>query len=160
MTTVCTECGDEVGSTYDCRDCGAAFCVDCRLPEDHDCAAQVEHDGGADVGAAANEAAESFSLPSGPRVEALLPAWRAIPWQVHAVLSLVPFYIIFHIYHERLTGSEDPEGWVPSMGYYTPALLFLAALQVSTNVFALVLFGGLPTLITVIVYAVQKVRHA
>lgn len=158
MATACAECGDEVGTTYDCRDCGAAFCVDCRLPDDHDCEATIEHDGGTDTGATANAAAESFSLPSGPRIEAFLPLWRKIPWQVHALFSLVPLYIAFHIYHERLTAEADE--WVPSLAYYIPILMYVVALRISRNTAAILLLGGVPTIITVAIYTVQKLRHS
>jgi len=158
MATVCTECGDEVGTTYDCSDCGEAFCVDCRLPDDHDCDAQIEQDGGSEPGATTATTAESFSLPSGPRIETFLPIWRAVPWQGHALLSLLPLYIGFHIYHERLD-SEDGE-WMPSLAYYVPILMYVVALRISRNTAAILLLGGIPTLITVIIYAVQKVRHS
>lgn len=33
----CPECGTATDTLYDCPDCGDEFCVDCRLPQDHEC---------------------------------------------------------------------------------------------------------------------------
>lgn len=33
----CPSCGDDVENLYECGECGVDHCVDCRLPDEHDC---------------------------------------------------------------------------------------------------------------------------
>jgi len=179
----CAECGDAVGTTYDCRDCGEAFCVDCRLPDDHVCttgdrAATGATDGGATDGGGTT-VPSSVSFPTPPRITALLPIWRAIPWQLHALLAIIlvpisPVLLAWHVYHERVAdaiaaetrvagdhGSDDASAddeWTPSWVYYFPAVLFGIAAAVG-NVQLVAVLGGLPGVVGAVIYVVQKRRH-
>lgn len=112
----CAECGDEVGTSYDCRDCGDAFCVDCRLPGDHEC--MPTQDASAPDGGTTTATPSRISLPSAPRITTLLPLWRAVPWQIHVLLAIAlaplppligiqlsPFVLGYHVYHERVASS-------------------------------------------------------
>ena len=33
----CPSCGEQANSLYECHDCKQGHCVECRLPESHDC---------------------------------------------------------------------------------------------------------------------------
>lgn len=181
----CAECGDGMDTTYDCRDCGEAFCVDCRLPGDHECTPSTESVSGSTDGGSTPAASQSISMPKPPRITALLPVWRLLPWQVHALLAIVlvpvsPLVLAQHVYHERVaaaiaaetdgstaeTADDDATGqtdepadsWTPSWVYYFPVLLFGVAALVGNAQF-IVAFGGVSGLIASLVYVVQKRRH-
>ncbi|WP_136717267.1 AN1-type zinc finger domain-containing protein [Halorientalis salina] len=129
----CAECGEGMDTTYDCHDCGNAFCVDCRLPDDHDCTPATAAATASDGGTATVES-PSVSLPSLPRITVLLPVWRAIPWQIHALAALLlpvlaipmlivvqrplfsfivagmsPVFLAQHVYHERVAHAIAAE---------------------------------------------------
>ena len=40
MCDYCT-CQTEPETEYTCSRCGGAFCIDCRLPEEHECVDQI-----------------------------------------------------------------------------------------------------------------------
>jgi len=46
MVNVCRSCGEQADSLYDCPECSDAFCVDCRLPADHDCDQETSENSG------------------------------------------------------------------------------------------------------------------
>ncbi|MFB6179539.1 MAG: AN1-type zinc finger protein, partial [Halorientalis sp.] len=187
----CAECGDTVGTTYDCYDCGESFCVDCRLPDDHECTAttdETETDAAAasDGGTAAD--LQSLSLPSGPRITVLLPVWRAIPWQMQALLAFVspvlavvvafklrvplapyvlgalsPVVLAQHVYHERVADAVTTEAgeagaWTPSWTYYIPLVVMIAIVPISEPNF-FVTMGALAAMVGTLIYVVQKRRH-
>jgi hypothetical protein len=166
MPTVCDSCGDEVDTTYDCRECGDAYCIDCRLPADHECESIVNQED--ETGPEDPLESMSFSMPSGPRIELLLPVWKRIPWQVPIVLigalfpismvvglqALPPSWFVFSIlgamlltvlllglsvYHERLLATADD--WHPSGVYYFPIVILFLSVYMS-NVGGIVAAGG------------------
>jgi hypothetical protein len=134
MGAVCPSCEAEVSNTYDCRDCGGAYCVDCRLPDEHECTAgiEAEADGGTRTGDGTPDL--SLSLPSGPEIRAFLPVWRVLPWWAYVLFAVVlaPLTTVIlaqQVYHERLTA--ETHAWRPSSVYYVPLVIFLATLLIS-----------------------------
>lgn len=163
MSVSCPSCGDRVENTYNCRDCGDAFCVDCRLSDDHDCVSG----GGAD--ASESSSSESFwasveeSLaPFHDAMRPLARRWRTIPWPIPVVLSVVVvplswFLFAAHVYAERM--APDGPGWTPSRVYYFPtaATVFLAVFPLVGLGIAAVM--GYPLLfVTVVVYTIRRAR--
>ena len=134
MGAVCPSCETEVSNTYDCRDCGGSFCVDCRLPDDHECDAAMEAEADGGTQAVGDLSDLSLSIPSGPAITALVPVWRLLPWWAYALLAvvLVPLTTVIlalQVYHERVTASDH--AWRPSRAYYVPLIVFLTMLLMS-----------------------------
>ncbi len=169
----CAECGDGVETAYACRDCGDDFCVDHRLPDDHECASATETAVDATDGGTV-KSSPSFSLPTGPRITAFLPVWQKIPWPVHALLAIVlvpvsPLVLGYHVYHERVAHAlaaeraesheDESDAWLPSRVYYFPILLLVVARLIG-NLGIVIAMGGIPGMIATIVYVVQKWRHS
>jgi len=161
-TVVCESCGDQVDNTYDCRDCGDGYCIDCRLPADHECP-EHEQEGSTEQRTGDPLEGLDLNIPTGPRVDVFLPVWRLLPWQAHVTITyllapLSPLLLAVHAYHDRMDVGDDE--WLPSRLYYLPLPLFLIFKGVLTMgpiitvVFA-VLFGYIGTTI----YAIQKSRH-
>ena len=165
MGVICPSCENAVSNTYGCRDCGGTFCVDCRLPDDHECAATVEADGGTRT--AGDPWDLSVTVPAGPRITAFVPAWRVLPWWVYVLLAVVLFplttvILAQQVYHERVTASEY--AWRPSRVYYVPLLVFTIALLMSrpslpginTHWVVMAVFGYFWGLPATVIYAVQR----
>jgi len=158
-TVVCEACGDEVSTTYDCRDCGEEYCVDCRLPTEHDCSAQEVEE---TAQTPREDPLESMdlSLPAGPRIDVFLPVWRLLPWQAYVGLAIVlfpitPLVLALHVYHERMDATA--EEWVPSRLYYLPILLFVVSkLIITMGIVFTIAFSFVFGLVGTIIYAVQK----
>lgn len=167
MSVSCPSCGDRVENTYNCRDCGDAFCVDCRLPGDHDCVSEGGNDSSEPASASDDSFWASVEESLAPFHDAMRPlarGWRKIPWPIPVVLSVVVvplswFIFAAHVYAERL-GPDGPV-WTPSRVYYFPT-----AATVFLGVFPLVGLGitavmGYPLLfVTVLVYAVRRARNS
>lgn len=165
MSVSCPSCGDRVENTYNCRDCGDAFCVDCRLPGDHDCVSREGTDSSASASSGSFWAALDESLaPFHDAMRPLARHWRKVPWPIPAVLSVVViplswFIFAAHVYAERL--GPDCPAWTPSRVYYFPT-----AATVFLGVFPLVGLGiaavmGYPLLfVTVLVYAIRRARNS
>ncbi|SDF02560.1 B-box zinc finger protein [Halorientalis regularis] len=167
MGAVCPSCEAEVSNTYDCRDCGDAYCVDCRLPDDHECDAEVETEADGGTRAAGGSPDFSLSMPSGPEITVLVPVWRVLPWWVYVALAVVLFplttvILAFQVYHERVAASEY--AWRPSRVYYVPLLVFVVTMLMSRSWFpgidthwvvvsAFGYFWGLPA---TVIYAVRR----
>ncbi|RXK51964.1 AN1-type zinc finger domain-containing protein [Halorientalis pallida] len=167
MGAVCPSCETEVSNTYDCRNCGDAYCVDCRLPDDHDCDAEVEAEADGGTPAAGDMSDLSLSIPAGPKITAFVPVWRLLPWWVYAALAvvLIPLSTVIlalQVYHERVTASEH--AWRPSRVYYVPLMVFVIALLMSrpslpginTHWVVVAGFGYFWGLPATVIYAVQR----
>jgi hypothetical protein len=167
MGAVCPSCENEVSTTYDCRDCGGTYCVDCRLPDDHECDAETETEADGGTRTAEGTQGLSLSIPSGPRITTLVPVWRLLPWWVYVGLAVVLFplttvILALQVYHERVTASEY--AWRPSRVYYVPLLVFLVTLAMSrpslpgieTHWVVVAGFGYFWGLPATAIYAVQR----
>ncbi|MFD1585789.1 AN1-type zinc finger protein [Halorientalis brevis] len=185
----CAECGDGIETAYDCRDCGDAFCIDHRLPGDHECASGTEDTVDVTDGGVVTEPT-SLSLPDGPRVTLFLPVWRKIPWPIFPLLGVVlvpasvlalvfapvallgvalvplsPLVLGLHVYHERLAhalAAESGEGEPDAWrpsGVYYFPVALLVFSRLIGDLGIVIAMGAIPGLIASIVYAVQKLRH-
>lgn len=185
MSVSCPSCGDRVENTYDCRQCGDAFCIDCRLPDDHECVSETD---GAD---SESELVTSVRRSVASFDEAMRPAarrWRTVPWPIPVLLSVVVFppswliywgvvpwpvptvlaaaalplsWLIFgaHVYAERLTPAGA--AWTPSRVYYLPtvtAVVLGVVPLVGLGITAVISYPLL--LVTVPIYAVRRIRRS
>jgi hypothetical protein len=179
MAAVCAECEEGVDTTYDCRECGDAYCVDCRVPTDHDCEGGTVDESIRGSGASGEGLVTSWSIPEGPRIETFLPVHRVIPWPVAALLIalVVPLVLVaasvtvyepllfglalpailigIQAYHERLVADEDE--WRPTRLFYLPALLFVFAFALPAfDAFFAIVLGYFFGLIGTAAYVVGK----
>ncbi len=167
MGAVCPSCENEVSNTYECRDCEGAFCVDCRLPDDHECDAEIEAEADGGTRTADEPWDLTLSIPAGPRVTALVPIWRLLPWWAYVLLAIVliplnTLILALQVYHERVTASDH--AWRPSRVYYVPLLVFAVTLLMSrpslpgidTHPVVVAGFGYFWGLPATIIYAVQR----
>jgi len=98
----CPACESNVETLYDCRQCGGSFCVDCRLPDDHECA---------------GETADQTS--SGSWLPGFLGEWR---WY-HFLIAIVWFG--YALLGQRATSSAEFTGMV--FGSLVGVIVFIQA---------------------------------